>query len=878
MGQAWCKEKSSKAQDSKSPLDRVFVRCAHRIYPSLKEEGSVLGGATQRVTSSEIGYAGSPPREVLTRGRSIDSVDRPFHPSDWVDVNLEVPSTPRASSVLTNLTVDTSLYPATTPTSSCSNLKDVTPVPPPRRRKRNKGRPLPPKPDEIPENSTGNTKREAGEEPLYSSVKSPKTSGDEQESEDDKPEKPCREDSKQDGRRIKEVYEHKVNGTGRIISSDVVSGKRSSTADERRGGVSRNSEVSHHNRTRSQENEEYEKFARNQLAKVSSTPNRQDGRNPKDQINDTSQEQQSERGARTKNYSTVSLPNYDELDASRHPTKRTKDPGPGEKTKARRPVRSSTGSLPAESFLSPFSEKTSTRLEDYIPRRGSHENLTPYQVLEKLDRGENTVVAGGFVKYDSSKLEDWEIAGIGNCELNHRQPGLEASDEEKHSNGEDVVDFLSSEADREKRFPADLEISGGNAAGSLEKPEAFGKSPTSVMHEADSQITRNGSCPRYFDPPTLAETCTSACSSPASREPFYLDEAKHRSALDTIGGSCRSGTADPMDRSEDSGLIFRRSLSNESEPSEDAYESKELRVHRPPSSTGLIRTISEESLPKEMMEDQQQLDDFFDEKLVKDVHNKMKKDRVDSATPPPSPEPRIKPEILDNDHSTLLKVLKEEAAEGSNLSSMTPSLTELEAALSDMLEKEDTQEEVGKDKLKDKIEGRMTLQTLIEPEIVPVKLKENVEGNTTVKIEGGDRTLVDEDLEGMDEVPVSLGQILEGRKSPKGRKVSFCAWEESGMMEVELDDREFVGRFEPKTVAEENDVSEIPSFFEQGNIVVDLPPEKPSRLHRSADESMLEIPTPPRRRNKGSFGAVQKDEGVQNGSAIDHVYANDRLI
>lgn len=50
--------------------------------------------------SSEIGYAGSPPREILARGRSIDSVDRPFHPSDWVDVNLEVPSPPRANSTV----------------------------------------------------------------------------------------------------------------------------------------------------------------------------------------------------------------------------------------------------------------------------------------------------------------------------------------------------------------------------------------------------------------------------------------------------------------------------------------------------------------------------------------------------------------------------------------------------------------------------------------------------------------------------------------------------------------------------------------------------------------------------------------------------------
>lgn len=29
MGQAWCKAKA--AQDSKSPFDRVLVRCAHRV-------------------------------------------------------------------------------------------------------------------------------------------------------------------------------------------------------------------------------------------------------------------------------------------------------------------------------------------------------------------------------------------------------------------------------------------------------------------------------------------------------------------------------------------------------------------------------------------------------------------------------------------------------------------------------------------------------------------------------------------------------------------------------------------------------------------------------------------------------------------------------
>lgn len=91
-----------------------------------------------------------------------------------------------------------------------SNLKGVTPVPPPRRKKRNRGRPLPPKPDEIPESATNNLIHgDTSEEPLYLSVKSLKTSRDDQngnvemrgtEKEDPKPE----------GRRTKEIFEHKV--------------------------------------------------------------------------------------------------------------------------------------------------------------------------------------------------------------------------------------------------------------------------------------------------------------------------------------------------------------------------------------------------------------------------------------------------------------------------------------------------------------------------------------------------------------------------------------------------------------------------------------------------------------------------------------------
>lgn len=84
---------------------------------------------------------------------------------------------------------------------------------------------MPPKPDEIAENSSSNLKHtEPSDEPLYSSVKSPKSSGDEQdgeaedveeedENEDEEEgnlDKQCsQEDTGRDGRK-KEIYEHKV--------------------------------------------------------------------------------------------------------------------------------------------------------------------------------------------------------------------------------------------------------------------------------------------------------------------------------------------------------------------------------------------------------------------------------------------------------------------------------------------------------------------------------------------------------------------------------------------------------------------------------------------------------------------------------------------
>lgn len=48
------------------------------------------------------------------------------------------------------------------------------------------------------------------------------------------------------------------------------------------------------------------------------------------------------------------------------------------------------------------------------------EHLSLYQVLEKLGSSENEVIDGGFMKYDPSKLEDWDLSDISNCDSNQR--------------------------------------------------------------------------------------------------------------------------------------------------------------------------------------------------------------------------------------------------------------------------------------------------------------------------------------------------------------------------------------------------------------------------------------------------------------------------
>lgn len=78
-------------------------------------------------------------------------------------------------------------------------------------------------------------------------------------------------------------------------------------------------------------------------------------------------------------------------------------------------------------------QKTSVRLEDYIPRPSNPDHLSAYQVLEKLNCGPGTVNEDSgvkFVKYDPSKSEDWELAvGIGDCESSdHQRISVEVKD------------------------------------------------------------------------------------------------------------------------------------------------------------------------------------------------------------------------------------------------------------------------------------------------------------------------------------------------------------------------------------------------------------------------------------------------------------------
>lgn len=364
---------------------------------------------------------------------------------------------------------------------------------------------------------------------------------------------------------------------------------------------------------------------------------------------------------------------------------------------------------------------------------------------------------------------------------------------------------------------------------------------------------------------------------------------------DTIGGSCRNGVViRESDRSDQSRLIFGRSLSNESEPYDDPYESKELRAHSDVTNK-LIRTISEESLPREMLEGaDEEIIDFFDEKLAKDTTNELKKDCREqrTKTPPPSPEPKIKAQILDNDHSTLLKVLNDEAADESNLSSMTPSLTELEAALSDMLEREDQPEETAR---RENASGdfKQTEEKLLEPKIIPVD-KHNVVNKDTPGQHSSvsDDILVDKTLEHetSDQSSVSLEQILgDSTSAPKKRKISFCTWDEKIMTDVDLKNNEGsrAMNLDAKSPDVTSKLGSTSGFFQDIEInskdnakfSAGEAPEKPSRSFQNLEnvtEDPKQIPTPPRRKNK-SLGSTKESVKIVENYPEDS-RPNDRLI
>lgn len=305
-------------------------------------------------------------------------------------------------------------------------------------------------------------------------------------------------------------------------------------------------------------------------------------------------------------------------------------------------------------------------------------------------------------------------------------------------------------------------------------------------------------------------------------------------------------------------------------------------------------------MPQEMLEGvDEEIVDFFDEKLTKDATNKLNKDCQDSRvkTPPPSPEPKIKAQILDNDHSALLKVLNDEVADESNLSSMTPSLTELEAALSDMLEKEDQPDEIMKreNTSEEPLCKQTSMEKLLEPEIIPVEKHNAIDKSVSDQCRSiNDDILVDSTPENKtDRLSVSLEQLLgDSTSTPKKRKVSFCTWEEKIMMDVDLKNNEETPQnldeatnpdFKDSVIKSE--LGSSSDFFEgigkDSVSSVGEAPEKPSRLFQNLEDvvdNLEQIPTPPRRKNKSLGVTKESVRTIDNYHEDPDPGPNDRLI
>lgn len=393
---------------------------------------------------------------------------------------------------------------------------------------------------------------------------------------------------------------------------------------------------------------------------------------------------------------------------------------------------------------------------------------------------------------------------------------------------------------------------------------------------------------------------------------------------DTIEGTCRNDVIiREFDQSNQSGLIFSHNLSNESKPDDDdTYGLKELHAHSAVVNT-LIRTISEESLPQEMLEEvDEETVDFFEEKLVKDTTNKLKKDYQDqqTKTPPPSPESKIKVQITNNDHSILLKILNDEVTEDSNVSSMTPSLNELEATLSDMLEKEDLNSEVIKREYEDTECKRAPspVEQFLEPKIIPVERNNAIDEIATVQhYSVNDDILVDKISESntgekihepdtvekisepnTDQLSTPLKQNLEDSKpTPKTRKVSFCIWDEKSMADVDLrsgeeskvpDDTSKMitpnykdSAATSKLKSNSYNLQDIETNENSTSSVEKAPENIVKSFQNLEDEAkdLTQTPMPPPRRNKSLDLSVKKLTGTTEcHSENPESHFNDRLI
>lgn len=259
-------------------------------------------------------------------------------------------------------------------------------------------------------------------------------------------------------------------------------------------------------------------------------------------------------------------------------------------------------------------------------------------------------------------------------------------------------------------------------------------------------------------------------------------------------------------------------------------------------------------MPKEMLE----VDEFFQE-------NKT----INSKTPPPSPEPKIKAQILDNDHSVLLRILRDESqVDESNLSSMTPSLNELEVALSDMLDKEDHEDD-GKEF--ENIEATSTPKQLIEPEIVPVeKILSDDKSKNPFKSEIINETNVDPSH--------SLNPFKDNNLVEVNVEKDQTVLTEELMVEPFWKSNQTVPFYDWKDTEQSNDKS---IFIDKARTILltDEAPEKPTRLFKINPEEFEKIdnvPTPPRRKRRSYSN--HHSYTTSSDALKDHIYSNDRLI